>query len=53
VFLIDNIFVMFGGHLFQVSWHSYWYHASLLPRLVPLFIRDRLHTSQKTEMKIL
>jgi hypothetical protein len=43
--LIDNIFVIFGGRVFQDSWHIYGCKlCSSSHRLVPLFVRGRLHT---------
>ena len=43
--LIDNIFVIFGGRVFQDSWHIYVCKlCSSSHRLVPLFVRGRLHT---------
>ena len=43
--LIDNIFILFGGHVFQDSQHTYGYKlCSFSSWLVPLFVRGRLHT---------
>jgi hypothetical protein len=52
-FLIDNIFVIFGGRVFSTdSRHTYEYKlCSSSRRLVPLFVWGRLHTgfSRKTK----
>jgi hypothetical protein len=52
-FLIDNIFVMFGGRVFQTdSRHTYGYKlCSPSRRLVPLFVRGILHTGASQEKR--
>ena len=48
-FLIDNIFAMFGGRVFQ---QTYGYKlCSSSRRLVPLFVRGRLHTGASQEKR--
>jgi len=49
-FLIDNIFVMFGGRVFNRQSAYLWVQTVLLSRRVdPLFICGRLHTGASQE----
>ena len=51
-FLIDNIFVMFGGRVFQQTVGiTYWYQLCSSRRLVPLFVWGRLHTVASQEKR--
>ena len=51
-FLIDNIFVMFGGRVFQQTVGiTYRYQLSSSRRLVPLFVWGRLHTEASQEKR--
>ena len=51
-FLIDDIFVIFGGRVLQDSRHTYGYQlCSSSRRLVPLFVWGRLHTGASQEKR--
>ena len=51
-FLIDNIFVMFGGRVFQQTVGFLMGTKCALPRrLVPLFVRGRFHTDTSQEIR--
>jgi hypothetical protein len=52
-FLIDNIFVFFGGRVFSTdSRHTYWYKlGSSFRRLAPLFVWGRFHTGASQEKR--
>jgi len=47
--LIDIIFVLFGGSIFNRQWVFLWVITVL--RLVPLFLWDRLHSEASEERR--